>query len=185
VGEVSDILQTLRLLSHLMSRPSIDAKHQVMFSRGLYLTEYKLLVMLDQKAEDELIPMNRNSHVYGSVRLAAYLYLYMALRELPRSTMINYTLARRLKGILERSNADLVLVWRDDLHLLLWILFIGAVATFGTEERGFFVSYLSRMQHHMGLVSLEGFQAALKEVLWLRDFSDMESIIVWREMVEV
>lgn len=185
-GEFGDILQALRLLSYFMSQPSISARYQQMFSRGLYLTEYKLLTMLDQKIDDdELTLLDRNSHLYGSARLAAYLYLYMALRELPRTTKINYTLASRLKGILETSTTNLLLIWKEDLHLLLWILLIGAAATFGTEERKFFVGHLSRATHHMALASLASFQEALKEILWLKEFSEEESIALWKEMKEI
>jgi hypothetical protein len=167
-----------------MSRPSINPEDQLMFARGLYITEYKLLVVLDQNSEDDLIPLDRNSHLYGSTRLAAYLYLYMALRELPRTTMINYTLARRLKGVLESNSADLLVVWKDDLHLLLWILFTGGVATLGADERSYFVGNLRRMVSHMGLDTLEAFRDALKEVLWLNDFCDQEAAALWKETRE-
>ena len=180
-GEMAVIFQALRLLSYFMSKPSISPQDQIMFSRGLYITEYKLLVILDQNSEDDLIPLDRNSHIYGSTRLAAYLYLYMGLRELPRTTRINYTLARRLKGILEGNNADLLVVWKDDLHLLLWILFIGCTATFGTDERVYFVSHLKRIIPFMRLDTLEHFKDALKKVLWLSDFCEHESAALWKE----
>jgi hypothetical protein len=155
-----------------------------MFTRGLYITEYKLLVVLDQNSEDDFIPLDRNSHLYGSTRLAAYLYLYMALRELPRTTMINYTLARRLKGVLEGNNADLLVVWKDDLYLLLWILFIGGAATLGTDERAYFVGNLKRTISHMGLDTLDSFSDALKEVLWLKGFCDQEATAQCKEARE-
>jgi hypothetical protein len=167
-----------------MSRPSINPEDQLMFTRGLYITEYKLLIVLDQNSEDDFIPLDRNSHLYGSTRLAAYLYLYMALRELPRTTMINYTLARRLKGVLERNSADLLVVWKDDLHLLLWILFIGGAATLGSEERGYFVANLGRVITRMNLDTRDTFSGALKEVLWLNDFCDQEATALWNEARE-
>ena len=180
-GEMRDIFQTLRLLSHFMSRPSISPENQLMFTRGLYLVEYKLLVVLDQNSEDDLIPLDRSSHLYGSTRLAAYLYLYMALRELPRTTMINYTLAQRLKGVLESNSADLLIIWKDDLHLLLWILFIGGAATLSTDERIYFTGNLKRVIAHMNLDTLEAFSDTLKEVLWLDDFCGQEATTMWQE----
>ena len=179
------IFQALRLLSHFMAQPSISPHDQTMFTRGLYITEYKLLVLLDQKpedSEDDFISLDRNSHIYGSTRLAAYLYLYIALRELPRTTMINYTLARRLKGVLEGTNADLLVVWKEDLYLLLWILFIGGAATHGTDERSYFVGILKRAIERMGIDSLERFSGAIKEVLWLGEFCKQEAVTLWREV---
>jgi hypothetical protein len=179
-GEMAVIFQALRLLSYFMSKPSINPEDQMIFTRGLYITEYKLLVVLDQNSEDDLIPLDRNSHIYGSTRLAAYLYLYMALRELPRTTTINYTLARRLKGLLEGNNADLLVVWKDDLHLLLWILFIGSAATLGSDERAYFIGVLRRLISLMRLDTLDRFKGALKEVLWLDDFCEPESVALWK-----
>jgi hypothetical protein len=180
-GEMTLIFQALRLLSYFMAQPSINPESQLIFTRGLYITEYKLLVILDQTTEDDFIPLDRNSHIYGSTRLAAYLYLYMALRELPRTTMINYTLARRLKGILEGNNADLLVVWKDDLFLLLWISFIGGAATLGADERVYFVGILKQLVFHMGLHTLERFSAVLREVLWLNDFCGPTSAALWKE----
>ena len=98
--------------------------------------------------------------------------------------MINYTLARRLKGVLESNSADLLVVWKEDLHLLLWILFIGGAATLGTDERSYFVGNLRRMTTHMALDTLEVFRGALKEVLWLNDFCDQEAAALWKETRE-
>lgn len=98
--------------------------------------------------------------------------------------MINYTLARRLKGVLERNNAELLVIWKDDLHLLLWILFIGGAATLGTDERVYFVGHLKRTISYMGLDTLESFGAALTEVLWLKDFCGPEAIALWKETRE-
>ena len=118
-GEMTLIFQVLRLLSSFMAHPSINPEDQKIFNRGLYITEYSLLIILDQDSDEDYAPLKRNSHIYGSTRLAAYLYLYMVLREIPTTTMINYTLAKRLKGILERKYTNLLMVWREDLHLLL------------------------------------------------------------------
>ncbi|KAG0649314.1 hypothetical protein D0Z07_4598, partial [Hyphodiscus hymeniophilus] len=181
-GEMTEIFQALRLLSYYMTLPFINSEDQTRFSRGLYITEYKLLVLLDQNSEDDFIPLDRNSHIYGSTRLAAYLYLYMALRELPRATMINYTLAKRLRGILVGNNADLLIVWKDDLHLLLWISFIGGAATLGTNERQYFVGILKRLTCSLELDTLERFRGALKEVLWMKDFCHQESAALWKEV---
>src|SRR4051812_47276160 len=85
-GEMTQIFQALRLLSIIMAKPFIAPRLQAIFTRGLYICEYKLLVVLDQTdPRDDDIVLDRNSHIYGSTRLAAYLYLYMMLRELPQT----------------------------------------------------------------------------------------------------
>jgi hypothetical protein len=54
------IFPALRLLSFFMSKPSTTPKNQAIFTRGLCVTEYKSLVMLDQNS--------RQLRLYSSFR---------------------------------------------------------------------------------------------------------------------
>jgi hypothetical protein len=183
---MSEIFQVLRMLSIIMSKPSIATIDQAMFTRGVYITEYKLLIVLDQTdVLDNEIVLNRNSHIYGSCRLAAYLYLYIALRELPVAAAINRTLVKRLKSILEGVKGDLLVLWKEDQHLLLWILFMGSIASWNTPDRGYFVGVMRRLVKEMGVETLERFTGVLKEVLWLREFDNKRctSSSTWEEIM--
>ena len=139
------------------------------------MSEYKLLVVLDSSddVDDGMTVPGRNSHIYGSCRLAAYLYMYIVLRELPTSAVIVQTVQKRLKGILESANADLLILWTEDQHLFLWILYMGAAASIEAVEREFYVKVLRRLVGHMGLMAMEEFTRALKEVLWEPGFCEM------------
>jgi Fungal specific transcription factor domain len=174
VGEMTDIFQVMRLLSLRIHNLPSELSKRILYDRGLYMSEYKLLVVLDSSddVDDGMATPNRNSHIYGSCRLAAYLYLYIVLRELPISAVIVQTVLKRLKGILESANADLLILWTEDQHLFLWILYMGAVASIEAVEREFFVKVLRRLVGHMGLMTIEGFTAALKEVLWEPGFCE-------------
>lgn len=132
------------------------------------MSEYKLLVVLDavDDVDLDMVMPNRNSHIYGSCRLAAYLYLYIILRELPTSATMVQMVLRRLKGILESASADLLILWSEDQHLFLWILYMGAIASIDGVEREFFVEVLRRAAKHLELKTLDAFTNALKEVLW-------------------
>lgn len=171
IGEMTVIFQALRILSNIMSQSIVSLDIQYMFTRGLYICEYQLLVVLDQtdhRFDDFLL--DRNSHIYGSTRLAAYLYLYLALRELPRTATICVTLARRLKRILEGDGkADLLVLWGDDKHLLNWIAFMGALVLEGVPESVYFLRILKRLRRSMRLETEAMFKDALKEVLWMDD----------------
>jgi len=181
---MTEIFQALRLLSALMLKEKASAEDQRIFARGLYIVEYKLLVVLDQTdPRDDDIALDRNSHIYGSCRLAAYLYIYMILRELPRTAEINYTLARRLRAVMERNKADLLVVWQDDLHMLFWISFMGALATFGSKDGSYFVDNLKRSKSRLGLESFDTFRDTLKQVLWTDDLCWHKGCIgLWTEI---
>jgi hypothetical protein len=169
-GEMSDIFQVLRLLSICMTKDSITASDQYLFARGIYITEYKLLTVLDQiDPYENDIMISRNSHIYGSCRLAAYLYIYFILRELPPSAEINRTLARRLKFLLGTNHANLLDIWKDDLYLLLWIVSMGAIATLLSAEADYFAGILGKLIARIGLETPEQYRDALREIVWIDD----------------
>lgn len=168
-GEMTEIFQTMRLLSIIMSEPSISYKIQHMFTRGLYICEYKLLVVLDQtdNTDDDFV-LDRNSHIYGSTRLAAYLYLYLFLREVPWTATICNRLGKRLRRVLEGDGkADLLVVWRDDVFLLNWIATMGAAVLRESSDGKYFMGILRKLRIYLGLETELVFKQALMEVLWM------------------
>jgi len=163
---MTEIFQTMRLLSICMTHSKLSPYVQALFTRGLYVAEYKLLVVLDQTdPRDDDIVLSRSSHIYGSCRLAAYLYLYLMLREIPRTAEINYTLARRLKDVLDSNKADLLVFWKDDLYLLLWIVTMGAVVTKGSSEGNYFLGLLNQLKEALTLESFETYKRDLSKIL--------------------
>jgi hypothetical protein len=186
IGEMTEIFQVMRLLSIRIHTLPTEIDQRAVFDRGLYMSEYKLLIVLD--SQDDLnegvaVPC-RTSHIYGSCRLAAYLYLYIVLREVPASAIIVQTVLKRLKGILGSANGDLLTIWSEDQHLFLWILYMGAVASIGASEREFFVTVLRRLSVQMGLHSIKSFTCAVKEVLWEPVFCERGSRTrcLWAEL---
>ena len=184
-GQMTSIFQSLRILSLAMVRPKITPEVQSLFSRGLYITEYKLLTVLDATGPDDAyngIVLNRNSHIYGSCRLAAYLYLYMVLVELPTGIGIVKTVVRRLRRLVEVEDANLLGLWREDMHMLLWILSMGAI-TRGSEEDGeYFVGTLRRVVQHMELRSFEEYKQAIREVCWIKaDLWNNHLLDLWKD----
>jgi hypothetical protein len=186
VGELANIFQVLRLLSIRIHSLPADVYSRMVYDRGLYMSEYKLLIVLDSPdgVDDGMAMPSRNSHIYGSCRLAAYLYLYMVLRELPASAVMLQTMLKRMKGILEKANGDLLTMWREDQHLFLWILYMGAIASIAPPERSFFVTVLKRLISKMGLYTMEAFTSALKEVLWEPVYCERSVITrcLWAEL---
>jgi hypothetical protein len=176
-GDMSDLFKMLRLLSFLMLKSTISAKHQQMLTRGLYLTEYKILTVFDQYDD---VCTARRSHIYGSARLAGYIYLYLALREVPRTAEIIGKLGKRLRSILEKYKADLLVIWKEDLHLLLWVIFIGGATTSCHNDKVYFSNILKRLTKHMNLETEEDLRKSLKEVVWFEDFCERQCNLAWQ-----
>ena len=156
-----------------MGKDTVRQEAQHLFTRGLYITEYKLLVVLDQNEPDEEdvpIVIDRSSHIYGSCRLAAYLYLYLILREMPPSAEINKTLVLRLKTLLESNHKNLLSVWRDDLYLLLWIATVGSMAARLLPEAEYFVEILTKVVQSLGLQTMDGFKDVIGQIVWIEDY---------------
>lgn len=166
----------------------LTAAHQAYFTRGLYIAEYKLLVVLDQTdPRDDDILLSRTSTIYGSCRLAAYLYLYVWLREVPRTAVIVRKLATRLQIVLRGGGKDLLGVWKEDLGLLCWIAVMGLLVTVGlnnreeVEDGKYFIEILRKSKRPLGMEGVEDLRAILREVLWMESGCwDIGCELVWK-----
>lgn len=159
---------------------NLDARTD--FANCMYLAEYRLLTLFDD------VPSNDASRVLRKPwRLGVYLYLHLALRELPSTSPVEKGLSQRLKTALDEGGTaeDLCKLWEGHLSLLTWILFLGAVACEGrVEDRMFFVRRLRIVVENLGIseAGRKGFEAVLKSCLWLESFCTPHAAAVWEEV---
>jgi len=147
------------------------------FSNCVYLAEYRLLTLFED------VPENHESRIMRKPwQLGVYLYVHLALRELPGVLPVEQNLLKRLKGALEASS-DLFGIWTGNLKLLLWIVFVGAAASAdGRVERGFFVRLLGLLRVQIGIRSLVEFVDVLRSVLWFEAFYRPHAVALWGEV---
>jgi hypothetical protein len=106
----------------------------------------------------------------------------MALRRLTPGMMVHYVMAKHLKRALEKGSQVMAHDWCDNLNLLLWMLFVGSIASPGRPEHSYFINHLKETGLSIGVLSLGGFKLALKNIVWSETFFASQSLNVWGEI---
>jgi len=155
--EVKDILQVLRVLTGVRFADPISVFNRLALSDAIYILEWQLLPTRDPLSA--MYHASLGSESPEAFRLAAFLYIDMVLREM-RSVNIG-PLVRRLMKALKEDSGD---SWQGrkstkyDDGILLWILFIGRMASTGKEEEQYFtkeMEYICRIRHFQSLIEME------------------------------
>jgi hypothetical protein len=128
---------------------------------------------------DELDDISPGARRLSTLLLAAHVFLYIALREVPTKSAIMKILRGRLEKVLSNIDSDLE-TWKMHLPALLWVTFIGAAAAKGAakcEEDGLqqmlasrFETALFRMTERHNVASLGDVEHALRMFLWKDKF---------------
>lgn len=183
-AKMRETVRILRDLSHKKRTVSLSADKSNMsslvdrteYSNCMYLAEYRLLTLFDEVATHHTLTSMRKSW-----QLGVYLYLHLALRELPGAAQFEYNFVKRLKMTLEAA-PNLYEVWTTNLSLLLWIMFIGAVAATHRVERVYFVQHTSILANELGILSRLDFMTLLKSVMWLESFCGPHAVALWGDV---
>ncbi|MCJ1399446.1 hypothetical protein MMC11_002648 [Xylographa trunciseda] len=173
-----DIIQDLRSLTvHAANPQSMSMLDRRAFSSMIYLLEYHLLSQQGGSSS-----VQKYSQTPAPLRIAAHLYLYLAVRELPSTAEMHYAMARKLQNATKGDlQADLdCLDYNYDLFL--WIFFIGGAALYGQSERRWFVSELRIICLNMQISSLDHFTDRLAKILWHERFFTQHAATLWAEV---
>ena len=149
----------------------------------IYNVEYELLHLNKENAAD--LEPSECLYAFEAVPLktAAHLWLYLFIRELPRTSQLLYHLVQRLQNKLE---IHLDGWWSSNYERqtwLLWMLFMGAAASAGRYERWWFVKEMSTVCRAMRIWSREELEEALKRVLWQHVWCQDYVKSVWNDIV--
>lgn len=102
------------------------------------------------------------------VGLTFGLYLYLGLREIPKTAGILGIMMKRLRLSLDMSLGELDLV---EPSLLFWIAYLGSVATTGQDDKSFFEETVDIMNTKLDLHSAEDRKRVLRSVVWTERIS--------------
>ncbi|MCJ1389155.1 hypothetical protein MMC18_002010 [Xylographa bjoerkii] len=162
----NNIIQDVRSLTILAAKPqNMSVLDRKAFSSMIYLVEYQLL-----SHQGGASSVQNYSQAPAPLRLAAHLYLYLAIRELPNTTEMHHSMARRLQ-IVAMGGVQAGLDFLDYHNdLFLWIIFIGGAALSGQSERRWFVSELTIICLTLQISSLDHFKERLAKILWHEKF---------------
>lgn len=185
-GPESPIISIFSLLRSLSS--DLDPGHSETLDRPaasnmIYNVEYELLHINKEHAED--LELNECLYSFEAIPLktAAHLWLYLVIREIPRTSQLLSRLVERLQDGLEIQLGG----WWNSTYerqtWLLWMLFVGAAASAGRFERWWFVKELGMVCRILGIWHVEGLEDALKRVLWQDAWCKDHVQSLWNDVV--
>ena len=186
---MTDVLENLRVLSHIMDNKCTDGKELVYFSAAIFNTQYQITtftarnIFVENHSHNLEASRTFSSLLYRNATSVSFcIYINMVLRKLPLRAVLHCTMATHLKSHLEKSGNELLLSWASNLELLLWVLFIGAAATIGSNERTYFVNHLKLVIMELQVTTLESFVRKLRLTVWSEAFCFPQSEVLWKEM---
>lgn len=175
------IFQQMRQLSGFVSASNISNKKALIasFSERVFILERQLLLL--SVSDDPLTTSAMESFINGACRNAAFIYIYVALREVPLGGHLYSTFVGRLRSALDGTG--FMLVW-SNTHptMLLWVLVIGGMAAIGRPERSWFVSQLVGVCMILKLQSLQGMKRILRDITWVEGLYDGLMKTLWTEI---
>jgi hypothetical protein len=176
------VLQVLRILTAVRFADPVSVFNRLALSDAIYLLERQLLSSQEQDKASRASSFGIN--IQQPFRLATFLYVDMVLREMHS---IN------IRGLVHRLTETLQTVLEDDhfqelagtshSNVLLWVFFIGGVASQDSGEGRFFVEGLRHICNARQFRSKIEFEEALDKVgPGMQSFSQ-RSAELWTEML--
>ncbi len=186
---MTDVLDKLRVLSHILDKKCTDSKELAYFSAAIFNTQYQITTFTTRNIFVEGHSYNLEaSRTFSSLlyrnatSISFCIYINMVLRKLPLRAVLHVTMAMHLKSDLEKPGNELLHSWASNLELLLWVLFIGAAATTGSIERTYFMNHLKLVIMELRVTNFENFVRKLRLTVWSEAFCFPQSKVLWKEM---
>jgi hypothetical protein len=178
----NQVLQVLRILTEVRFADPVSVFNRLALSDAIYLLERQLLS--SQKQDKASIASSSGINIQQPFRLATFLYVDMVLREMHS---IN------IGGLVHRLTETLQIILEDDHYqelagtshnnVLLWIFFIGGVASKDSGKRRFFIEGLRHICTAQQFWSKIEYETALDIVgPGVQSFSQ-RSAELWTEML--
>lgn len=113
-------------------------------------------------------------------RLAAMIYSLLVVFPLPVTTAPFAMLGRQIKEQMSKSTVHAR--WSEAPQLMLWITFMGAIASIGSSERFWYISLLDRLIGRLKVGSWLEMKKLLEDFLWFGSTSDIDGLDLWKEI---
>jgi hypothetical protein len=160
------IFQSLRRLSAVFC-PEYDARlEREEMSDQIYSVEYDLLALQNKNIETLLDSKQYRSSSSVLMNIAAYIYLYLIIRELPVRSKLFCTLSQRLRDSLEMQDGEWWNSTAERQRWLLWIVFMGYGAAQEWNEKWWFVERMEPLGAAMMVWTKDELKSALEDVIW-------------------
>lgn len=117
---------------------------------------------------------------------AAVIYSMIAVFPVPQPHTPFPQLARHLKQLLVNISTQFSKKWESSTPLLLWMTFLGALASTADEEseqdKTWYIGVLERLLHRMQIFTWQNLREHLMNFLWYSNTSDYDGKELWREI---
>lgn len=119
------------------------------------------------------------SDLYEICRIGARIYSSAVIFPVPAAKVP----FKQLAGLLRES------IWRSSLHLngtqssnfLIWSFILGGIASEGTDERSWYLDYLSELRINRSIADFDQLKCILEQIMWLDPVCDPGLIRLWDE----
>lgn len=176
-----DYRRVLELLRSVSNLANIKTDVTGCLSDNIYIAERHLFFLLENARKFPTIHSPICTSIGSSCFIAAQIYLYRTLRDFPHHTPIFGMFIERLNAKFWKT--DLRQLWEGKEQMLLWVLAVGALAAFGKGPSQYrYVAELNSVCAFLGIMSLQGFVAEVKNVVWRDAEKDAELEMLWDEM---
>lgn len=176
------IMGSIRRLSRDLNPGQVKVVNRLEASCMIYNLEFDLLALNDLSEDD---PWPRIEHPFEVIPLktAVHLYMYLFIREIPQTSKIINRMALRL----QRSLDSQLVVWLNStdecLTWLLWILFMGRIASRGRTGDSWFLQKLVITADLLGIFSPKSLELHLRKILWHEEFCMAECENLWDDIM--
>jgi hypothetical protein len=208
------IFNTLRHLTHILSPGRIKYADRMEASTMIYNVEYDILLHNlpdDTRLNTSPNPLNSTPNtsadpILHPLIIAAHIYLYISIREIPPTSPAISLMLSRLRYSLSnapqkqnpssdptpwsKETVDYTTLTGESTTVeyttcRLWSLFIGHLTSSQTPQRYWFTTEMHKTLDALGIDIISGLEFELKKVLWREDFMRAGLVGVWSEMSEL
>jgi len=176
---VIKVLILLQSISRTISEFLDVGGDRVVISNSIYVAEHQLLSLAFLQGG----PAAAGLDISECLRIAALLYLHLAIREWPLRAQRHRRLAESLLRSLPHDRDLSTLVAPEmGLSLLLWAQFVGAVAAIEPQSHAFFAARVTQVTAAARITNYTDFERGLKTVAWTDPFCRLRSTGLWDEI---
>ncbi|MCJ1403316.1 hypothetical protein MMC11_006539 [Xylographa trunciseda] len=173
-------LSRLTVFINAIASPDMSRKDRWLLGDKLDLVERRLIASAN--IVDSLEGIDDTYRlVHASCRLAAIVHIHTTMRECANTNHVVANLVQRLRSSLLEV-PDLRSAWSMVQELLLWVLFVGGIATIIPEERTWFVEALVEPCATLRVQSWDGVSGILKTFFWIDKVDDNKEFGLWQEV---
>ena len=179
---ILNVLQILQFIYAEIETKEATSLNRQSISSAIYSVEYRLF-MMQQNGPTYPTMMVNDIDLAEPLRLAAHLFLHLAIRELPAHSKTYQKMSEQLQSILpDYIDLEVHGALHSSLSLLLWILFIGGVASLDPTTKWYFVKCLARVSRTLRLRHQDDFIHSLRKTLWAENYYYPSGRKLWEEM---